>query len=56
LSFQKINGNCTVPLNVNKKLANWIKKQRQRRKLKQLSFEQIQKLDNIGFNWGNNFL
>ncbi|MCM2535180.1 Helicase associated domain protein [Neobacillus pocheonensis] len=51
--FKKENGHCNIPLRYikNEQLGKWVNTQRQNYKNKQLTEDQIQKLNNIGFSW-----
>lgn len=53
ITFKKLHGHCNVPnkYKLNQSLGTWVDTQRSRHKKKQISLEQIDKLNSIGFNW-----
>ena len=52
-TFKAEHGHCNVPQKQGS-LGVWASKQRQARKKDKLFEARVQKLDDLGFNWGNN--
>ncbi|MSR64289.1 MAG: DEAD/DEAH box helicase [Verrucomicrobiae bacterium] len=55
LQYKKFHGDCNVPpqFDQNPKFTRWVAAQRAQRKKGILDEERIQRLDEIGFNWGS---
>jgi hypothetical protein len=53
LEYKSKNGDCNVPRDyVDKTLGNWVSRQRQLNRQNKLAKDKIEKLESIGFQWG----
>lgn len=53
-AYKKRFGHCDVPLRFaeNPQLAHWVRNQRNRYRLGKVTYDRVQKLERLGFNWG----